>query len=419
MAFQLDSNIPLLSRGANPVAGIQQGLQVGGMINQLQQAKEEAPIRQQMLENQAAQSQLVAQQQQQQQAMQDQDRVIGSIASSYTGVKSLVDGGKFNEAADALEANKSTLASSGVTNFEDTDAAIAAFRSGDAKQISAMKQQGNEAIRIATERGLFGANKDEKFSPTTTSLPGGITVQTTNKGRIVVTDAGGNVLRGAEATKAITDAEEAKTQRAIDEAGGKKTSVLDAEAEAAALIESEKAKGKAKGAANIKEQEALGATRGSIADTINKAAIQSRSTRPAVVAVRTALESIDTGKAAQAKAVLGPFIPGLDTSDEEVMQSQITAFVLDTLSKQGGTKTDFDFLKAEEASASLGKTTAANKAILDILIKNLDRTIDEQNQFKQFGKQGGKAEDFKFSDKETEDRLNELRGKLGLQNVRY
>lgn len=164
MAFQLDSNIPLLSRGANPVAGIQQGLKVGGMISQLQQAKEEAPIRQQMLEDQAAQSQLVAQQQQQQQALQDQDRVIGSIASSYTGVKSLVDGGKFNEAADALEANKSTLAASGVTNFEDTDAAIAAFRSGDAKQISAMKQQGNEAIRIATERDLFdkGTTAEEK-----------------------------------------------------------------------------------------------------------------------------------------------------------------------------------------------------------------------------------------------------------------
>ena len=414
MAFQLDSNIPLLARGVDVAGSVQSGLQTRGMIDQLQQAKEQAPLRQQMLEQQAQAGQLVNEQNQQAASFADQNRVIGSIASSYAGVKGLADSGKFNEAADALEANRQVLIQSGITNLEDTDEAIAAFRSGDAKQINAIKQQGDEAIRIATERGLFGANKDEKFSPTTTSLPGGITVQTTNKGRIVVTDAGGNVLRGAEATKAITDAEEAKTQRAIDEAGGKKTSVLDAEAEAAALIESEKAKGKAKGAANIKEQEALGATRGSIADTINKAAIQSRSTRPAVVAVRTALESIDTGKAAQAKAVLGPFIPGLDTSDEEVMQSQITAFVLDTLSKQGGTKTDFDFLKAEEASASLGKTTAANKAILDILIKNLDRTIDEQNQFKQFGKQGGKAEDFKFSDKETEDRLNELRGKLGL-----
>ena len=414
MAFQLDSNIPLLARGVNVAGSVASGLQARGMLDQLQQAKEQAPLRQQMLEQQAQAGQLVNEQNQQAASLADQNRVIGSIASSYAGVKGLADSGKFNEAADALEANRQVLIQSGITNLEDTDEAIAAFRSGDAKQINAIKQQGDEAIRMATERGLFGANKDEKFSATTTSLPGGITVQTTNKGRKVVTDAGGNVLRGAEATKAITDAEEAKTQRAIDEAGGKKTSVLDAEAEAAALIESEKAKGKAEGAANIKEQEALGTTRGSIADTINKAAIQSRSTRPAVVAVRTALESIDTGKAAQAKAVLGPYIPGLDTSDEEVMQSQITQFVLDTLNQQTGTKTDFDFKKASEASASLGKTTAANKQILDILIKNLDRTIDEQNQFKQFGKQGGKAEDFKFSDRETEDRLNELRGKLGL-----
>lgn len=413
MAFQLDSRIPLMGRGIDVAGSVTSGLRNRGMLDQLQEAKEAAPLRQQLLQDKAAQSQLLTQQNQQQQALADQDRVIGSIANSYSGVKSLVDSGKFNEAADALEANKEVLRQSGVTNFEDSDAAIAAFRSNDPKEINRFKMLGEQAISLANERGI-GTNKDERFSPTTTSLAGGITVQTTNKGRKVVTDAGGNVLRGSEATRAIEAAEQADIDQAIEEAGGKKQSSLDAEVSAAALIESEKAKGKASVAADQKEQEAIGTTRGSIQDTINKAAIQSRSTRPAVVAVRTALESIDTGKAAQAKAVLGPYIPGLDTSDEEVMQSQITQFVLDTLNQQTGTKTDFDFKKASEASASLGKTTAANKQILDILIKNLDRTIDEQNQFKQFSKQGGKAEDFKFSDSETEDRLNELRSKHGL-----
>lgn len=413
MAFQLDANIPLLARSADVASGVQRGLEVGGMLGDLQRAKEAAPIRQQMLEQQAQQQQLVAQQAQQQQALADQDRVIGSIANSYSGVKSLVDSGKFNEAADALEANREVLRQSGVTNFNDTDEAIAAFRSSDPKAINRIKLLGEKAIQLATDRGI-GAATDERFSPTTTSLPGGISIQTTSTGRKVVTDAGGNVLSGKAATDAITAAEEAKTQRAIAEAGGKKAATVEAEAAGAEGVEAAKARGKASEVASIKEQERIGTTRGEIADNINKAAIQSRSSRPAVVAVRTALEAIDTGKLAQAKTSLGSFIPGLDVSDEQVMQAQITQFVLDTLAQQSGTKTDFDFQKAEEASASLGKTTEANKAILDILIKNLDRTIEEQNQFKSFKRGGGVAEDFQFRDEESENRLNELRSRLGL-----
>lgn len=154
MAFQLDSNIPLMGRGIDVAGSVTSGLRSRGMLDQLQEAKEAAPLRQQLLQDKAAQSQLLTQRSQQQQALADQDRVIGSIANSYSGVKSLVDGGKFNEAADALEANKEVLRQSGVTNFEDSDAAIAALRSNDPKQINTIKLQGDEAIRIATDRGL-------------------------------------------------------------------------------------------------------------------------------------------------------------------------------------------------------------------------------------------------------------------------
>jgi len=159
MAFQLDSRIPLMGRGVDVAGSVTSGLRARGMLDQLQQAKEAAPLRQQLLQDKAAQSQLLTQQNQQQQVIAEQDRVIGSIANSYSGVKSLVDSGKFNEAADALEANKEVLRQSGVTNFEDSDAAIAAFRSNDPKQINTIKLQGDEAIRIATDRGLI-ATKD-------------------------------------------------------------------------------------------------------------------------------------------------------------------------------------------------------------------------------------------------------------------
>lgn len=154
MAFQLDSRIPLMGRGIDVAGSVTSGLRNRGMLDQLQEAKEAAPLRQQLLQDQAAQSQLVTQQGQQQQALADQDRVIGSIANSYSGVKSLVDSGKFNEAADALEANKEVLRQSGVTNFEDSDAAIAAFRSNDPKEINRFKMLGEQAIKLADERGI-------------------------------------------------------------------------------------------------------------------------------------------------------------------------------------------------------------------------------------------------------------------------
>lgn len=397
MAFQLDTRLPLLTQGVNAGQGVQQGLQIGGMLADLQNARELQPIRKQILEQSAQEGKLLNEQNQQAAAQANQAQLIDNVANAYSSVKSLIDAGKFSEAADQLEANKAVRAQSGATNFEDTDAAIAALRGNNPKEINRIKLIGEQAIKISEARKAQADG--ERFSPTTTHLTGGISVQTTSTGRKIVTDAGGNVLTGQAAKDAITAAEKEKSQLAVDEVGAKEEAKTNVELDTTA---------------NIKEQEKLGETRGQIADKINKAAIQSRSTRPAVVAVRSALENIETGKLAQAKSSLGSFIPGLDVSDEQVMQAQITQFVLDTLAQQSGTKTDFDFKKAEEASASLGKTTEANKAILDILIKNLDRTIEEQNQFKNFKRDGGSAEDFKFVDSESESRLNELRAKYGL-----
>lgn len=462
---ELDPNILFQGRTTGVVGeavrGVQSGLQTLSMLEQLKVSREEGPIRLEILNEllqqrgqegdirslrsgqattraeeattraERVESDAAAREARQQeddaraeaeriktQAKTEEDRLIGSIASSYSGVKSLVDGGKFNEAADALEANRAVLAKSGITNFEDTDLAIAALRSGDPAAIRKIQLQGNEAIRIATERGLIGDKGDRKFSATTVNLPGGISIQSDTKGDKVVTDGAGNVLTGQDAIDAIAKAEKAGQQAKIDIAGGKKTAVLTSElelgGEATKVVEDAKQQAKIDAAAEIKEEEKLGLSRGKIASSINETAIQARRTRPQVVDVRAALDAIETGRLAQAKTILGPLIPGLDISDEEVMQSQITQFVLDTLNKQSGTKTDFDFKKASEASASLGKTTAANRRILDILIANLDRSISEQDQFKEFRKGGGKADDFKFVDQATEDRLNELRNRLGL-----
>ncbi len=143
-----------------------------------------------------------------------------------------------------------------------------------------------------------------------------------------------------------------------------------------------------------------GATGAEIESGIVLAANTARRTRPRVDRVRAALDAIETGKFAEAKAILGPFIPLLNIDDEEVMQAEITSFILDELNRQSGTKTDFDFKNAGDASVSMGKTTLANRRILDILIANLDRTEAEADQFINFvDNEGGDPLRFRFIEK--------------------
>lgn len=234
MAFQLDTNIPLLSRGTDVGAGIQQGLEVGGMLGDLQRAKEAAPIRQQILEQQAQQQQLVAQQAQQQQALADQDRVIGSIANSYSGVKSLVDSGKFNEAADALEANREVLRQSGVTNFNDTDEAITAFRSNDPKAINRIKLLGEQAIQLATDRGIGedGLTTEER---TFESLTAGFSAEDKEKARKIRAGISPRAVGSAAQTTAETGKTDivakSQAQIAAEKAAAVETAKLDVQKE--------------------------------------------------------------------------------------------------------------------------------------------------------------------------------------------
>ena len=82
------------------------------------------------------------------------------------------------------------------------------------------------------------------------------------------------------------------------------------------------------------------------------------------------------------------------------MQAEITSCILDELNRQSGTNTDFDFKNAGDASVSMGKTTRANRRILDILIANLDRTEAEADQFINFvDNEGGDPLRFRFIEK--------------------
>lgn len=159
----LDPNIILQgARGPDVMGSVQQGLQAAGIFQQLQQQQAEAPLRNQLLQQQVAEGDRLSQARQDTAKLAEQNRVLGSIANSYSGVKDLVDAGRFSEAADRLEANKEVLRRSGITNFEDSDYAIEAFRSGDPERIRKAQLLGDASIREATSRGIISGPEKPK-----------------------------------------------------------------------------------------------------------------------------------------------------------------------------------------------------------------------------------------------------------------
>ncbi|MBL4940965.1 MAG: hypothetical protein JKY81_04805 [Colwellia sp.] len=161
MAFQLDSNIPLLARSGDPVAAASQGLQFGSMLDQLRTTREQAPIRQQLLQQQQEAGQLANQRQQQAIQAADQDRELSSIAQFAQEVLPHLEGDSI-DIDSALEiANKrmARLTKEGKSpeQLRDTQEAISVLESEDASAINALIKNGNTAIEIAQTRGLLGA----------------------------------------------------------------------------------------------------------------------------------------------------------------------------------------------------------------------------------------------------------------------
>ena len=238
MAFSLNDNIPLLATASDPFAEIQEGFQFGEHVRQ-------APLRNQILRQSAQQGQQEIEAEQVRSAQVEQDRVITSVATGAMELLPMIESGDFKGLEKNLVARIELLNSQG-RDTKLSEQALAAVVSGDASQIQQVKKIAQSAVDIAESRDLITTTGGkDRFSPTTTSLPGGITVQTTSKGRKRVTDAGGKVLKGQDAVEAIRVAEELKAQRQVDIAGGKREAVLKKDielgGEAAATTDAAKA----------------------------------------------------------------------------------------------------------------------------------------------------------------------------------
>jgi hypothetical protein len=147
-------------------------------------------------------------------------------------------------------------------------------------------------------------------------------------------------------------------------------------------------------AANKEEQKELGRLRGDIAADETKNFRASKGQDLQLKQLTNALRLADTGKYAQLKAFAGKYIPGVDPSDEQALQSIVTSYVMGELAKQVGPKTDFDFIKAAETQVQSGNTKAANDLILRRMKENQDYAKARWKAWQKFKKAGGNAEDF-------------------------
>lgn len=199
-------------------ARLARGAQAQGIFQNMRNEAAMAPVRQQIAEQQAAIQGIQLNEALAGQQAANQQRDITNIATNYELHKRNLTAGNYEQVASELESYVERQRTAGQTDADlsDTLNAIEVLRSNDAGAITALIDAGKSAVDYAKGRGWIGKKGElvERFSPSTTTLPDGTTIQLSSTGRLRVMDAAGNELTGQAAIGAIKEAEEfgARTQ---------------------------------------------------------------------------------------------------------------------------------------------------------------------------------------------------------------
>jgi len=172
---------------------------------------------------------------------------------------------------------------------------------------------------------------------------------------------------------------------------------IKAEVDRAKAIQKAKNLAETSFAADKETQKALGELRGDINRDETQAWRLARGQQKQLNQLENALKAASTGRYSQLKTFAGQYLPGVDPSDEQALQSIVTSYALEELQKQSGPKTDFDFVKAAETQIQLGNTKKANEIILKRLKDNADYAEARWKAYKDFKNKNKNVEDFEDS----------------------
>ena len=343
----IDSNVLLRAIVPNTTAAIQGGVNLGQTIRN-------APLLREQRQN-------AIQQQEQQLATGDVemgDKLSSAVYSLVGDVESLMP--------EQVRPLMNQLQASGFAVEEDDfseDPENISNIMGLAKRGKSLSQTGGKQF---ADKAVFA----ERINPETGEAEQGFAVR----------DSQGTRFEGIDG-EVITELPEDKRQRDLQ-------AKIDAEEEITKIKNS--------GAAQGEQNKKLGVERAKIGEGVRAGARQANRSKSNLLRLKRALSAANTGRLAVARDLAGTIIPSVKDADAEVFNSLATQYALDELSRQSGTKTDFDFQKAAETQARLGNTKEANEAILTIALDRLDELELEDRQFKKFVKGGGNAEDFSF-----------------------
>ena len=397
----LDPNIILHgTRGLSPldVSGrVQSGLQTVGIFQQMRNEQELAPLRKSILEGQSAGLALANQQRQAEMLEATRKRDLRGLANSYLSVKSLIDAGKYKEAADKLAPGieQSIAAGQTVADMSDSIQAEETLRSGNAEDIALLQRQGEAIVEQARFEGLvpedpaklgrkgqargFAPQKDPEtgeffaisFDPNTESF----TKQ---------------VIPGAKGlTKKEEIQMEAKAREDIAKLDLSKTQQKE-------LIKQRVARS--------------GEIRSELADRNRSAARSQTLIQDALFTVANASE----GLTATIKTSLARLLPGVDVSDEGALDSVLKRLALEQLQQFKGPTTDFEFNVTQQIVGQLGDPRSANIARLKSLSRNNWFMARELEQFNKFMKGGGDPDQFAF---DFDEKITTKKGSVSLKNL--
>ena len=121
-----------------------------------------------------------------------------------------------------------------------------------------------------------------------------------------------------------------------------------------------------------------------------------------------------SGLAGTAKLKLAKIFPDIDVSDEGALMSSFRSLALDELAKFKGPTTDFEFNIAESITGVFGDPRTANKARLNGVLRAAWFTGRNNDQFRRHMKDGGEPDDFNFN---FDEQINTKKGAFSLQDL--
>ncbi|MBL4753768.1 MAG: hypothetical protein JKY52_09285 [Flavobacteriales bacterium] len=223
MSFNLNAEIPLLAQVADPLGSAQRGLQVSQQFQQ-------APLQNQLLQQQVDQRQQALVANQKAAAATEQDRVITSLASGFQEISGLVDAGDFKGVVDVLTTRRARLVSEG-KDTAITDEAIQAYQSGDATLINRANIKGKQLVDAAISRNLLqptgGSARGGLASAKTEIFDNGTIIRQLPDGSSEVTNPAGDIVTGKNRVKVLKTAREEEIAFAGKQAASKAGGALD------------------------------------------------------------------------------------------------------------------------------------------------------------------------------------------------